>query len=141
MRMCEYYHKVSTKSIFYRLIYIYYLRKHNKNCIKYGLQIGHGVFDEGLLIYHTGNIVVNGYTKVGKNCHLHGSNVIGNIGPDDQTGCPVIGDNVMLGAGAMVLGKVRIADNIKIAAGAVVIHSFDEPGITIAGIPARKVSK
>lgn len=45
----------------------------------------------------------------------------------------------MIGVGAKVIGKVRIANNIKIAAGAVVVTSFDEEGITIGGIPARKL--
>lgn len=45
----------------------------------------------------------------------------------------------MLGAGAKIIGNVTIADNIKIAAGAVVVCSFFEPGITIAGVPAKKV--
>lgn len=52
---------------------------------------------------------------------------------------PVIGNNVMMGAGAKVIGNVTIADNIKIAAGAVVVNSFKEPGITIGGIPARRL--
>ena len=47
----------------------------------------------------------------------------------------------MVGAGAKIIGNVKIADNIKIAAGAVVVNSFMEPGITIAGIPARKINK
>ena len=53
--------------------------------------------------------------------------------------CPVIGNNVMMGAGAKVIGNVTIADNIKIGAGAVVVTSFIEPGITIGGVPARKL--
>ena len=53
--------------------------------------------------------------------------------------CPVIGNNVMMGAGAKVIGNVTIADNIKIGAGAVVASSFTEPGITIGGVPARKL--
>lgn len=120
--------------------YVYYAHKRNRLANMLGLEIGTENIAEGLLVFHANN-VVNGYSVIGKNLHLHGTNVIGNIGPDDPTGCPVIGDNVMLGAGAKVLGRVTIADNIKIAAGAVVVHSFTEPGITIAGVPARKVSK
>ena len=44
-----------------------------------------------------------------------------------------------MGAGAKVIGNVTIADNIKIGAGAVVVTSFIEPGITIGGVPARKL--
>lgn len=45
----------------------------------------------------------------------------------------------MIGAGAKIIGAVKIADNIKVAAGAVVVKSFTEPGITIGGIPAHKL--
>ena len=69
---------------------------------------------------------------------MHGNNCIGNAGPHDLR-CPIIGDNVMVGVGAKIIGNVNIADGIKIAAGAVVVHSFDEPNITNAGVPAKKV--
>ena len=62
---------------------------------------------------------------------------IGNNGKDND--CPIIGNNVMIGAGAKVIGPVTIADNIKVAAGAVVVTSFTESGITIGGVPARKL--
>jgi serine O-acetyltransferase len=74
---------------------------------------------------------------IGKNLHLHGSNCIGNDGKTNA--CPVIGDNVSLGVGAKVLGNVTIANHIKIGAGAVVLHSFLEEGITVGGVPARKL--
>lgn len=87
------------------------------------------------MIYHTNGIVVNGDARIGKNCKLHGSNVIGNMGTD--LGVPTIGDNVRLGAGAKVLGNVRIADNVKIGAGAVVLHDCLEEGALLIGIPAE----
>ena len=52
----------------------------------------------------------------------------------------MIGDNVYIGPGAMLFGPIRIADEIAIGANSVVNRSFEEPGITIAGAPARKVS-
>ena len=94
-------------------------------------------FDEGLIIYHTGNIVVNGYARIGKDCRLHGSNCIGNNGVSEET--PRIGERVDIGAGAILIGGITIADDITVGAGAVVNTSFTEPGIVIAGIPARKV--
>ena len=52
---------------------------------------------------------------------------------------PRIGDNVFIGAGAQILGDIEIEDGIVIDANSVVINSFLEPNITIAGVPARKV--
>ena len=69
--------------------------------------------------------------------HLHGKNVIGNNGKTAE--CPIIGNNVMMGAGAKVFRSVVIADDIKIGAGAIVVSSFTEEGITIGGIPAIKI--
>ena len=94
-------------------------------------------FEEGLIIYHAGNIVINRGAKVGRNCQLHGDICIGNDGKTNK--CPIIGDNVDIGVGAKIIGDIKIADNIVIGAGAVVNKSFDEKGITIAGIPAKKI--
>ena len=132
LRKEEYYYNNNCK-----LRFLYYHRKRNKLGIKLGLEIWEGSFKEGLRIEHAGNIVVNGKAKIGKNCILHGRNCIGNDGK--SSACPVIGDNVRLGVGARVLGDVKIADNVTIAAGAVVVHSFEESGITIAGVPAKRV--
>ena len=139
-RMTDYYHYIinnESSSILSKILYIYYIRKRNILSARLGLEIGTENIGKGLVVYHYNN-VVNGLSKIGENLHLHGGNVIGNAGPQDPR-CPTIGNNVMLGAGAKVIGNVYIADNIKIAAGAVVVNSFDTPGITIAGVPAKRV--
>jgi serine O-acetyltransferase len=59
---------------------------------------------------------------------------------DRREEAPLIGEDVYIGVGARVLGEVEIADGIVIGANAVVTTSFREPSITIAGIPARKIS-
>lgn len=122
---------------YHRLLYIYYSRRKNKLGKKLGLEIWDNVFEEGLTIYHAGNIVVNGLAHVGKNCKLHGSNCIGNNGKTSPA--PIIGNNVRLGVGAKVIGGVHIADYVTIAASAVVIRSCDIEGATLAGVPARVV--
>lgn len=78
MRYCDYYATNKRKSIWHAFMYWWYSRKHNRQGVKLGLIIGSGAFDAGLCLYHTGNIVVNGYSRIGKNCRLHGSNCIGN---------------------------------------------------------------
>ena len=102
-----------------------------------GIEIFENTFDAGLNIFHAGDIVINGNSVIGKNCRLHGNNCIGNNGFDDAS--PILGDNVRLGVGAKIIGNVKIADNVIIAAGAVVLNSFEEEGITIGGIPAKKI--
>lgn len=118
-------------------MYLWYIRKRNRIGNKLGLEISTELIGKGLIVYHFNN-VVNSNAIIGENLHLHGCNVIGNAGDSDLR-CPIIGNNVMMGAGAKVIGNVTIADNIKIGAGAVVVSSFTEPGITIGGVPARKL--
>ena len=119
------------------LLSMFYERKKHNLGNKLGFYIGPNCFEEGLEIYHHGSIIVNPSAKIGKNCKLHGNNCIGNNGAADKN--PVIGDNVDIGFGAVVIGDITIADNIKIGANAVVNKSFTEPGITIAGVPAKRV--
>lgn len=121
-----------------KVMYLYYVSKKNRLGEKLGLEIDTSNIEPGLLIYHY-NVVINGSSQIGENCHLHGNNCIGNDGKSNE--CPTIGDNVSLGVGAVVIGNVTIANNIKIAAGAVVVHSFFEEGITIGGIPAKKLKR
>ena len=136
-RKCDYYYRQQSKGgIVNKLLYFLYVCRKNRLGEKLAIEVDTSNTEPGLLIYHF-NIVVNGGSKIGKNCHLHGNNCIGNDGK--TTNCPVIGDNVSLGVGANIIGNVQIASNIKIAAGAVVVHSFLEEGITIGGIPAKKI--
>ena len=139
MRYCEYWTNNKHISIFHNIIYFYYLRKYNKKSIQLGLIIGASAFDEGLTIYHTGNIVVNGYSKIGKNCKLHGDNCIGNSKTNDD--CPTIGDNVRLCVGAKVIGDIYIANNVTVAAGAVVVKSCYDKGALLVGVPAKIINK
>ena len=95
--------------------------------------------DLGLSITHHGTIVINKHARIGKNCRLH---VCVNIGTStgDEALCPIIGDNVYIAPGVKMFGQINIANNIAIGANSVVNKSFYEEGISIAGIPAKKIS-
>lgn len=82
-------------------------------------------------------VVVNGYAKVGKDCHLHGNNCIGNKGSNN--GVPKIGNNVDIGYGAIIIGDIMIGDNTVIAAGAIVVDSFPSGNVVIGGCPAKVI--
>ena len=82
--------------------------------------------------------MING--NVGDNCTFHGNNIIGNKGKGKENLNPTLGDNVDVGANAVIIGDVQIADNCVIGAGAVVTKSFVEPGSIIVGVPARKIN-
>lgn len=129
------YYKNNHNSIIEKLKLIYYAKKVNRNASKYNVEL-YGEFGDNLLICHA-PILVNGFSKIGNNVILHGMNCIGAKHLKDDA--PIIGNNVDIGVGAVIIGNVTIADGIKIGANAVVTKSFLEPNITIAGIPARKI--
>jgi serine O-acetyltransferase len=137
LRKTEYYY--NCKKSFFWMPYILYLRfKLKKANIRLGYSIPLNVFGPGLSIAHTGTLIVNGNAKVGKNCRIHNCVHIGTEAGANKN--PIIGDNVFIGPGSQIFGGIIIADGIAIGANSVVNKSFTEPGITIAGAPARKIS-
>lgn len=100
-----------------------------------GIQIPRGcTIGPGLRIYHFGCIVLNPMTVIGKNCTLRHGVTVGNRQTVDDV--PVIGDHVDIGAGAKILGKIRIGNNVSIGANAVVITDVPDNYIAV-GVPAR----
>lgn len=116
----------------------YNLRQYQKFSKRLGYMIGDGVLGDNVILYHKGSIIINPDAKIGEGCKFHGDCCIG-VSHTGSSGCPTIGKNVDIGIGARILGDIYIADDIIIGANAVVTKSFFEPGITIAGIPAKKV--
>lgn len=131
------FHYNNKNVIFHKLLYLLCRRRKNILGRRLGIEISENSFDAGLLIHHPCCIVVNGYSKIGKGCILHGDNCIGNNGLDFAA--PVLGERVRLGVGAKVIGDVTIADDVTIAAGAVVIDSCMINGAVLAGVPAKCV--
>lgn len=133
------YKKNTRKGFLGKISYILTYIRFRKMSVKLGFTIPPNVFGPGLCIAHYGTIVVNSNCKVGSNCRIYpNSNLGANTGgPLDV---PKIGNNVYIGPGAKIFGDVTIADNISIGANAVVTKSFLTPGITIAGVPAKKIS-
>lgn len=89
---------------------------------------------KNFIIDHFGGIVVSGYAKLGDNCRIRNGVVIG-LKNVEEIGAPVIGNNVDIGAGAKVLGKITIGNNVLIGANAVVISDVPDNSIAV-GVPA-----
>ena len=127
------------KKKIYTLLYKWYHYRYLKLGLLYNLDIGLGSLKGNIVIYHIAQgIVINENAVVGEDCMFHGNNCIGNDGIN-LANAPVIGNGVHLGVGASVIGNVTIADDVWIAAGSVGVSSFNEPGIVIGGIPAKKI--
>ena len=88
---------------------------------------------------HLGPILTNGGVRVGQDCSIHINTALVAQGVSNDT--PVLGNNIVIGVGATILGGVILADGIAVGANALVNKSFDEPNIAIAGVPAKKVSE
>lgn len=96
----------------------------------------------GLLMGHPEGIVLNPNFIIGKNATiLQGVTIGGNIGKKKgNQEVPIIGDNVLIGAGAKVLGPIKIGDNAMIGANAVVVKDVPKDSVVI-GIPAKVIKK
>ena len=120
-----------------RLIKNYYKLKWHRWCVKLGISIGPNVCGKGLSIAHINGIQINGAAKVGENLRIQECVTVGASGGNEA---PIIGNNVYLASGCKVIGNVRIADNCVVGANSVVVKDVIEEGITVAGVPAKKIS-
>ena len=104
-----------------------------------GVEIHPGAtIGKGLMIDHGMGVVIGETAIVGDNCTIYQGVTLGGTGKDTGKRHPTIGNNVMIGSGAKVLGPFTVGDNAKIAAGAVVLDTVPE-GATAVGVPARMI--
>ena len=104
-----------------------------------GIEIHPGAtIGRGLVIDHGMGVVIGETTEIGDNCTLYQGVTLGGTGKDVGKRHPTLGNNVLVGAGAKVLGPIVISDNSKVAANAVVLKDISENS-TAVGIPARVV--
>ncbi|MEH2628574.1 serine O-acetyltransferase [Bradyrhizobium sp. AZCC 1719] len=92
------------------------------------------VVGRNFVIDHFGGIIVSGYARFGDNCRIRNGVVVG-LRRVEEPVAPIVGNNVDIGAGAKLLGPIRIGDNSIIGANAVVIEDVPENSIAI-GVPA-----
>lgn len=93
-----------------------------------------------LFIDHGTGVVVGETTEIGDDCTLYQGVTLGGTGKDKGKRHPTLGNHVMVGAGAKVLGPINIGNNVKIAAGAVVLTDIPDD-CTAVGVPARVVRR
>ncbi len=102
-----------------------------------GIEIHPGAtIGKGLVIDHGTGVVIGETAEIGDNCTLYQGVTLGGTGKDLGKRHPTLGNNVLVGAGAKVLGPIVIEDNSKIAANAVVLKDIPQNS-TAVGIPAR----
>jgi serine O-acetyltransferase len=95
---------------------------------------------QGIMIDHAHSIVIGETAVVGDNVSMLHSVTLGGTGKEEEDRHPKIGDGVLIGAGAKVLGNIRVGACSRVAAGSVVLEEVP-PCTTVAGIPARIVGE
>ena len=98
-----------------------------------GARIGHGVF-----IDHGMGVVIGETSEIGDRCLLYQGVTLGGTGKVHGKRHPTLGENVVVGAGANVLGAITVGSNTRIGAGSVVLRDV-QPDSTVVGIPGRVV--
>ena len=106
-----------------------------------GIEIHPGAtIGKGLVIDHGTGVVIGETAEIGDNCTIYQGVTLGGTGKDVGKRHPTLGNNVLVGAGAKVLGPFHIGDNTKIAANAVVLEEIPD-NCTAVGIPAKIVRR
>ena len=118
----------------YRIAHKLYKRGHDFE-IHSGAKIGKGLF-----IDHGHGVVIGETSEIGDNVTLYQGVTLGGTGKEKGKRHPTLGDNVMVSAGAKVLGSFEVGENSKIGAGSVVIHPVP-PNSTVVGVPGQVVER
>lgn len=100
-----------------------------------GARIGRGLF-----IDHGMGVVIGETTVIGNNVTLYQGVTLGGTGKERGKRHPTIGDNVVIGAGAKILGNIRIGNNVQIGANAVVIKDVPD-NCTVVGVPGKIIKR
>ncbi len=108
---------------------------------KTGIEIHPGAeIGEGFFIDHGNGVIIGETAKIGNNVTMYQGVTLGGTGKEQGKRHPTIGDNVMISAGAKVLGSFTVGEGSKIGAGSVVLKEVP-PNSTVVGVPGRVVRR
>lgn len=133
----------------YRVAHKLYLKKHyflarwvsQRAVRKTGIEIHPGAqIGENFFIDHGNGVIIGETAIVGNNVTLYQGVTLGGTGKEHGKRHPTIGDNVMISAGAKIIGSFTVGENSKIGAGSVVIEEVP-PNSTVVGVPGRVVRR
>ena len=133
----------------YRTAHKLFVKKHyflarwisQRTARKTGIEIHPGAtIGKGLFIDHGNGVIIGETTIIGDNVTLYQGVTLGGTGKEKGKRHPTIGDNVMVSAGAKVLGSFTVGENSKIGAGSVVLSEVP-PNSTVVGVPGRVVKR
>lgn len=137
LRHLEYYINSRKKGLLVTLRKLFYTRRLLKLRLLTGMNIEPNTIGPGVYIPY-GNVVMTPLAKVGSDCTIESGVTLGITNGIYQG--PQVGNRVFIGTGAKIIGQIVIADGVCIGANAVVVKSVLEENVTVAGVPAKKVS-
>ncbi len=138
-RMCQYYSGLGRKGLFTFLLHALCYARFRKLQYKYGIELNqHTQIGYGLRLPHRGGIVIHPGARIGNNCEIMQGVTIGNNIIKDRDAVATIGDNVLICAGAKIIGAVKVGNNVVIGANAVVTKNVPDNTI-VAGVPATPI--
>lgn len=135
--------------MWYRVAHKLYMKKHyflarfisQKTARKTGIEIHPGAkIGKGLFIDHGHGVVIGETAVLGENVTLYQGVTLGGTGKEKGKRHPTLGDNVMVSAGAKILGSFTVGSNSKIGSGSVVVSEVP-PNSTVVGVPGRVVKR
>lgn len=137
MRVCGYFER---KSRIWLVVYLLSRVMHRRCIVRYGISVPHmAEIGPGFYVGHFGNIVVNSRVRIGRNLNISQGVTIGVSNRGERAGVPEIGDNVYIGPGAKIFGKVRIGNGVAIGANCVVTKDVPDRAVVV-GVPGRVIS-
>ena len=138
MRICNYLRFQKIMKLFFYLPAKGMLRHYSH---KYGISIPFTTkIGKGFYIGHYGGIFVNQNSVIGDNCNFSQDVTLGIKNRGNNSGTPVIGNNVYIGPGAKIIGGIRIGNNAAVGANCVVTKDVPENGVVV-GIPGKVISE
>lgn len=135
--------------MWYRVAHKLYVKKHyflarlisQKTARRTGIEIHPGAkIGKGLFIDHGHGVVIGETAVLGENVTLYQGVTLGGTGKEKGKRHPTLGDNIMVSAGAKILGSFTVGSNSKIGAGSVVVSEVP-PNSTVVGVPGRVVKR
>ncbi len=98
------------------------------------------VIGKNFFIDHATGVVIGETSEIGDNVSIYQGVTLGGVSTEKRKRHPTIGNNVVIGAGATILGPITIGDNVRVGAGSVVVKSVP-PNSTVVGVPAKIVTR
>ena len=129
--------KVNQLIKYYYLLYVKRSDFRNNASMGTDLNAGASFKTKPILPHGLNGVIISHFATIGSNCTIFHQV---SIAQDEYNNAPIIGDNVLIGAGAKILGNVKIGDNVNVGANAVVVHDVPS-NCTVVGIPAKIVKR